>query len=195
MRVALWCISIVCASDLYGQAERLRRAMAPSLEQQQRSVQQQMQSLGRNRPAVFWTAPVSAIPLDRDCNPLRESELEPLIAASALEQNIDPQLVREVARQESAFYPCAVSPKGAAGLMQLMPQTQAQFSVRDAFDPSESLRAGTRLLAQLLARYHGNLDLVLSAYNAGIARVDPIQRIPAIPETQQYVREILQRLR
>jgi soluble lytic murein transglycosylase-like protein len=117
-----------------------------------------------------------------------------MIDSVAREQSIDPALVREVARQESGFRPCAVSPKGAEGLMQLMPGTQAQLDVRDPFDPQESLSAGAKLLKQLLDRYHGDLALALSAYNAGITRVDRGSSIPQIPETKGYVTDILGRL-
>ena len=73
--------------------------------------------------------------------------------------------------------------------MQLMPATQAQFEVRDPFDPQESLSAGAKLLKQLLDRYHGDLALALSAYNAGMTRVDRTFTVPEIPETKGYVTE------
>ena len=117
-----------------------------------------------------------------------------MIDTVAREQNVDPSLVREVARQESSFRPCAVSPKGAQGLMQLMPATQAQLDVHDPFDPQESLSAGAKLLKQLLDRYHGDLALALSAYNAGITRVDRNFAVPEISETKDYVSDILGRL-
>ena len=117
-----------------------------------------------------------------------------MIGDVALKQNVNPALVREVARQESGFRPCAVSPKGAEGLMQLMPSTQAQFQVKDPFSPKESLEAGSKLLKELLDRYHGNLSLALSAYNAGADRVDKAGAVPGIPETQNYVMEILKHL-
>lgn len=78
--------------------------------------------------------------------------------------------------------------------MQLMPATQELLSVDDPFDPQESLMAGARLLRSLLDRYHGDLALALSAYNAGPSRVDRSMQIPNIPETQNYVARILQRL-
>ena len=77
--------------------------------------------------------------------------------------------------------------------MQLMPATQAQFSVTDPFDPGQSLDAGTKLLKQLLDRYHGDLSMALSAYNAGPARVDKAGGVPEIPETKNYVMTILNR--
>jgi soluble lytic murein transglycosylase-like protein len=128
------------------------------------------------------------------CEPVAQPELGKMIETVARENSVSPALVREVARQESGFHPCAVSPKGAEGLMQLMPATQAQLEVRDPFDPQESLSAGAKLLKQLLDRYHGDLALALSAYNAGITRVDRTSTVPEIPETKDYVTDILGRL-
>ncbi len=117
-----------------------------------------------------------------------------MIDVAARRENVDPLLVREVARQESGFRPCAVSPKGAAGLMQLMPATQIQLQVQNPFSAQESLEAGSKLLKQLLDRYQGDLSQALSAYNAGPARVDEAGGVPKIPETQNYVSTILNRL-
>ncbi|HLX44951.1 MAG TPA: lytic transglycosylase domain-containing protein [Bryobacteraceae bacterium] len=109
-------------------------------------------------------------------------------------QGVDATLVREVARQESGFRPCAVSIKGAQGLMQLMPATQAQFQVSDPFDAKQSLEAGSKLLKQLIDRYQGDLAKALGAYNAGAGRVDREGGVPNIPETQSYVFSILNRV-
>lgn len=117
-----------------------------------------------------------------------------MIDETAAKQQVDPKLVREVARQESGFRPCAVSVKGAQGLMQLMPATQAQFQVGDPFSPQQSLEAGSKLLKQLLDRYHGDLSLALSAYNAGPDQVDKAGGVPEISETKSYVSDILNRL-
>ena len=128
------------------------------------------------------------------CEAVSQPELARMIDDIAPRQNVDPALVREVARQESGFHPCAVSPKGAAGLMQLMPATQAQFQVKNPFDAKESLEAGSKLLRDLLDRYHGDLSLALSAYNAGAQTVDKAGAVPEIPETKNYVFGILNRL-
>jgi soluble lytic murein transglycosylase-like protein len=117
-----------------------------------------------------------------------------MIDSAAHTVNVDSMLVREVARQESGFHPCAVSPKGAEGLMQLMPATQISLEVRNPFDAQESLTAGAKLLKQLLDRYNGDLSMALSAYNAGPTRVDQAAGIPEITETQDYVSNILSRL-
>ena len=78
--------------------------------------------------------------------------------------------------------------------MQLMPATQAQFQVRNPFSAQESIEAGSKLLKQMLDRYHGDLSLALSAYNAGPGRVDKAGGVPQIPETTNYIAEILKRL-
>lgn len=117
-----------------------------------------------------------------------------MIESAASVNQVPADLIREVARQESAFHPCAVSKKGAEGLMQLMPATQSALDVEDPFDPEESLMAGARLLRELLTRYNGSLPRALSAYNAGPKKVDRAGGIPAIAETRAYVAQILSRL-
>jgi len=116
-----------------------------------------------------------------------------MIDEASQKHGVDASLVKEIARQESGFKPCAISKTGAQGLMQLMPATQAQFAVEDPFDARESLEAGTKLLKQLLDRYDGDVQKALSAYNAGATRVDQAGGIPDIPETKNYVLSILAR--
>jgi soluble lytic murein transglycosylase-like protein len=115
------------------------------------------------------------------------------IEATALRHGVDPRLVEAVVRVESAGDPGAVSPKGAMGLMQLMPARAASLGVRDAFDPAENLDGGVRHLRELLDRYRGNLSLALAAYNAGEEAVRRHGGIPPYPETRDYVRRILAR--
>jgi hypothetical protein len=198
--------------DARGQAERVRAAMAGSLEKQRISVSRQVKSQVETAHAVlagqrtdsgaFFSPPPFTMALSMPgsmpvsmpgCDPVPKSDLLQMIDQAAEKEGVDPALVREVARQESAFRPCAVSVKGAEGLMQLMPATQMQFSVTDPFDPGQSLDAGTKLLKQLLDRYHGDLSLALSAYNAGAGTVDRAGGIPEIPETRNYVLSILNR--
>jgi soluble lytic murein transglycosylase-like protein len=181
------------------QAGRIRAAMESSLAQQRDSVQRQAKSAGASM--LPWTPPTASAPLEREsimfqpqCDPIAQPELSDMIDTASTKNGMDPNVVREVARQESGFRPCVVSPKGAEGLMQLMPSTQGQFNVSDPFNPMASLDAGTKLLKQLLDKYHGNLSLALSAYNAGAGTVDKAGGIPPIPETQRYVSNILSRL-
>lgn len=119
------------------------------------------------------------------------ASFEPLIQQHASQQGIRADLVRAVIQVESAFNPRAVSPKGAMGLMQLMPATAAQFGVRDPFNPAENIRAGVTYLRQLLDRYNDNEQLALAAYNAGPGAVDKYgQTVPPYKETRNYVTKI-----
>ena len=116
---------------------------------------------------------------------------EPLIREHAGRQGIRADLVRAVIQVESAFNPRAVSPKGAMGLMQLMPATAARFGVLDPFNPAENIRAGVTYLRQLLERYDHNEQLALAAYNAGPGAVQKYgNKVPPYKETQNYVLKI-----
>jgi soluble lytic murein transglycosylase-like protein len=106
---------------------------------------------------------------------------------------VSPALIEAVVRTESGFAPSAVSPKGAGGLMQLMPKTASALGVVDRFDPRENIRGGVRHLRYLLERYQGSVVLALAAYNAGEGAVDAHRGVPPYPETQQYVQRVLRR--
>ncbi|MBS1856929.1 MAG: lytic transglycosylase domain-containing protein [Acidobacteria bacterium] len=126
-----------------------------------------------------------------DCDPLPSAQIDAVVERAATAQSVDPDLLRSVIRQESAFRPCSVSVKGAVGLMQLMPATINQFSVSDPFDPMKNVDAGAKLLKQLLNKYSGDLARALAAYNAGTVPVDSAGAVPDIPETLNYVKKIL----
>jgi soluble lytic murein transglycosylase-like protein len=193
----MWWLAIFLIQDVRAQqTQQVREAMAASIEKQRASVEQQIKFIKAPVPPALVMPPSFSVPppVAYACDPVAQPELSKMIDNVAHEQSVDPALVREVARQESGFHACAVSPKGAQGLMQLMPSTQAQLEVRDPFNPQESLSAGAKLLKQLLDRYQGDLALALSAYNAGMTRVDRTLSIPEIPETKDYVTDILGRL-
>ena len=115
-----------------------------------------------------------------------------MIDTSADREGVDPRLVRAVIQIESAYQPKALSPKGAKGLMQLMPETARRYSVRNPYDPASNISAGIKHLRMLIERYGPEqLPLVLAAYNAGEAAVDRFGGIPPFPETQLYVRQVL----
>jgi soluble lytic murein transglycosylase len=120
--------------------------------------------------------------------------LTEVIRIVAERHGVPEQLVSAVIRVESGFNPRAVSPKGARGLMQLMPETASILGVRDSFDPGENIDGGVRHLRGLLERYGNNLPLVLAAYNAGEGAVNTHGGIPPYPETRAYVGRILSML-
>lgn len=119
-----------------------------------------------------------------------KTPFEKLIRAAAKKYDLDADLIHCVVAVESNFNPKAVSRKKASGLMQLLPQTAAQYGVNNIFDPEENINAGTRYLKELLAKYH-DLTLALAAYNAGPERVDQYgRRVPPYLETMKYVQRI-----
>ena len=123
--------------------------------------------------------PAPALPLDQVVN-----------SASAT-YHLDPDLVNSVIHAESAFNPHAVSPKGARGLMQLMPGTANQLGVNDVFDPESNVTGGSRYLRELLERYNFDLVKALAAYNAGPQRVEQYKGVPPFRETRAYVARIV----
>jgi len=116
-----------------------------------------------------------------------------LINATARQYQLVPELLHAVIRTESAYDPSAVSSAGAIGLMQLMPGTAARYKVGDIWDPVENVRGGAAYLRDLLDMFDQDLRLALAGYNAGENAVIKYDRqIPPYPETQQYVRKVLQ---
>jgi len=113
-----------------------------------------------------------------------------LVRAAASRSGLPPAFVESVARTESAMNQRAVSPKGALGVMQLMPQTARALGA-DPKDLEQNIDAGTRLLRDLLLRYNGDVVKALAAYNAGEGAVDRYQGIPPYPETQNYVNKVV----
>lgn len=122
----------------------------------------------------------------------RSHAFDSLIDRAASESTVHPQLVRAIIVVESAFNPKAVSRRGAAGLMQLLPKTARHYGASNVFDPAQNITAGTRYLRDLMARYGNNLELVLAAYNAGEDAVERYgKRVPPYAETRQYVPAVL----
>lgn len=117
--------------------------------------------------------------------------LHQTITQTSLAYRMNPALVRAVIQAESAYDPNAVSPKGAMGLMQLMPEMAWSLNVANPYDPKQNISGGVRHLRYLLDRFGGNLELALAAYHAGETRVSRDSRIPRISETQQYVRKVI----
>lgn len=134
-------------------------------------------------PGIRSTRPPASYP--------RRERYEPYIREHANRHALRPDLVRAVIQVESAFNPQALSPKGAMGLMQLMPATARELGVCHPYDPEENIRGGTTYLRQLIDRYEGNEELALAAYNAGSTAVDRHGRaVPPYRETRQYVKKV-----
>jgi hypothetical protein len=129
-----------------------------------------------------WPTPAQAAP---------PVDLNEVVKAASGTYRLDPDLVNSVIRAESGFNVRAVSPKGAQGLMQLMPQTASQLGVQNAFDPQANVEGGTRYLRELLERYNFDLIKALAAYNAGPQRVEQYGGVPPYYETQAYVARIV----
>jgi soluble lytic murein transglycosylase len=113
-----------------------------------------------------------------------------IIRSAAERYGVDTRLVEAIVQAESAGNPSAVSPKGARGLMQLMPERAAELGVRDSFDPTQNVDGGVRHMRDLLQRFGGDVTLALAAYNAGEAAVRAHGGIPPYAETQEYVRRV-----
>lgn len=120
-----------------------------------------------------------------------EPALNEVVNSASAAYHLDPDLVNSVIHAESGFNARAVSPKGARGLMQLMPATASQLGVNDAFDPQTNVEGGSRYLRELLERYNFDLVKALAAYNAGPLRVEQYQGVPPFRETRAYVARIV----
>lgn len=192
------------------QREATLAAMQASVEKQKAAVAASVAaSIGKQgqtlagKDSFFTLAPltlpapviVAQTPMpDVACDPVPEDSVAPFVLGAAQRESLDPKLVSAVIEQESGFRPCAISDKGAQGLMQIMPDTADRLSVKDPFDAKQNIDAGTKYLKELITKYSGNLALALSAYNAGPDTVDQAGGIPNIPETTDYVKAILTKL-
>ena len=135
-------------------------------------------------------APAPPVEEEVESPPLPARPFAAIIDAVAVRHGVDPALVYAVIEVESAYRPAARSPKGAMGLMQLMPATAKRYAVADPFDPLANIEAGTRHLRSLLDRYDDDVDSALAAYNAGEGPVRKFGGVPPYPETLRYVAKI-----
>jgi soluble lytic murein transglycosylase-like protein len=140
-------------------------------------------------PAPAPPAPsAAALPLK---TPPPPKTLNEMVNSASDVSNIDPDLINSVIHAESGFNPHAVSPKGARGLMQLMPKTATELGVTNSFDPNSNVQGGTKYLRELLERYNYDMVKALAAYNAGPQRVDQYHGVPPYYETRAYVAKIV----
>ena len=116
--------------------------------------------------------------------------MDKIVEKAAARHKVDPALVKAVISTESSWNPRAISPKGAVGLMQLIPETAQRFGVGNSFDPAQNVEGGTTYLKTLLDRYNGDLTKSLAAYNAGERAVDLNRGVPPYLETQRYVQKV-----
>ena len=187
------------------------QAMTSSIAKMQAAVEKQRAAAKRQVGAAdatsgFFTTPWSGLPAagplasappsfdDSPCDPVSSEDLRSFISEAAAKEGLNPMLLRAVIHRESGGKACAVSHKGAQGLMQLMPDTAADLGVADPFDAKSNVLGGAKYLKQMLQRYQGDVRLALAAYNAGPQRVPTAGPIPAIAETQAYVAAIMSQL-
>ncbi len=142
------------------------------------------------KPAATSVA-VPAAPATTTSSTAPQLNIDEVVREASSRYRLDPDFVASVIKAESNFNPHARSPKGAQGLMQLMPGTAAQLGVSDAFDPKANVEAGTAHLSALLDQYHNDPIKALAAYNAGAQRVQQYHGVPPYRETRAYVAKIV----
>jgi soluble lytic murein transglycosylase-like protein len=142
---------------------------------------------------TFDVPRAASVRATRAVNASRSRSYDELIEHHCRTHSVRPDLVRAVMQVESGFNPMARSPKGAMGLMQLMPATARQYGVANPYNPEENVRGGVAYLRELLDRYDNKEELALAAYNAGPTAVDKYrQTVPPYRETRNYVAQINQ---
>ncbi|MBP8081987.1 MAG: lytic transglycosylase domain-containing protein [Spirochaetes bacterium] len=122
---------------------------------------------------------------------LSKDDIENLIEKISIKEGVSPSLVKAVVENESSYNTMAVSPKGAMGLMQLMPETAKELGVNDSFSAEENIEGGVKYLKGLLNKYQWDYKKALAAYNAGPKLVDSYNGVPPIKETAEYVKRVL----
>lgn len=130
--------------------------------------------------------------VNKDKKNLTKSDINQIVELYSERNRVPASLVKAMIKHESSYNPRAVSPRGAMGLMQLMPSTAKEAGVEDPFSPEENIKAGTTILSRLLNEYNGDYKRALAAYNAGSGAVESYQGVPDYPETKQYVKKVIQ---
>lgn len=133
----------------------------------------------------------NALPVEKASFKNSKENIETLIEKYAQKNNLDPDFIKAVVKQESGFNPDATSKCGAMGLMQLMPQTAKGLGVTDAYDPEQNIEGGVKYLKSMMNRFNNDPKLALAAYNAGPGAVQRYGDVPPYRETQNYVKNIL----
>ncbi len=185
MLTSLWAVS--AQADLYAYTDEhgiLNITNVPSTDARYKLLRKE--SNGR-----IWKNSVKTSSSGTRRSYKKTAGLDSIVQQAAQANKVDAALVHAVIHVESGFNPHAVSPKGASGLMQLMPATARRYGVQDIFDPEENIGAGVRYLKDLLKMFNNNQRLALAAYNAGENSVLRFGGIPPYPETTQYVTKVL----
>jgi len=159
--------SVVVSSKSVAQRKIAETVVAP------RAISSATPPLPAPKPAVWQSPPTGSI--------------DEMVAQVAERESLPPQLIHSVIKVESNYNPYAVSPKGAQGLMQLIPATAQRFGVANAFNPSENIQGGAKYLKYLLELYNGDYPRALAAYNAGEGAVAKYGGVPPYPETRDYL--------
>lgn len=120
-----------------------------------------------------------------------KEQYDPIIKTMARKYNVPADLIHSIIKAESNYDSWAVSPKGAAGLMQLMPETAAQYGVKDRFDAEDNIKGGVKYLKDLCQLYSNNTKFVLAAYNAGQEALKKFKGIPPYSETREYINRVM----
>lgn len=143
--------------------------------------------------AAFLLAGVLMAPLTSDAKARQElkQHYDPIVQACARQYNVPADLIHSIIRAESDYDSRAVSAKGAVGLMQLMPETAAQYGVSDRYDPAQNIRGGVKYLKDLCKLFSGNTVKVLAAYNAGQEALKRFNGIPPYAETREYISRVM----
>lgn len=143
----------------------------------------------------LWLTAVFGLGVTFPSAAFEQTSIREKIRIAAAHASLDPHLVEAVVEAESAFSLRATSPKGAKGLMQVMPKTAEECGIANAYHGMNNLMGACRCLRQLINRFSGNLKLALAAYNAGPGNVEKYRGIPPFAETQRYVEKVLLRYR
>jgi hypothetical protein len=147
-------------------------------------------NIAPTEPAKDLVITGSASPPDCFGSETGSRSVDAIIEKYAKHYSLDPSLIRSIIKTESDFNPRAVSPKGARGLMQLMPETAKRLGVKNSFDPEQNIHGGVRHFRFLLDTFDNDLVLSLAAYNAGENLVQRLGRVPKIKETQNYIQSV-----
>lgn len=137
---------------------------------------------------VFLTARL--FPLLASVQDELKARYDPIIQKLAARHRVPADLVHAVIKAESNYDQFAISPKGALGLMQLMPETALKYGVKNILEPEQNIEGGIKYLKDLIKQYQGNRDLVLAAYNAGQTAVEKHNGVPPYPETRTYLKRV-----